>query len=77
MGFTLLAFDAPEGSVKALTDAAETLGVPLTVIEDTYEGGREQYEARLALVRPDQYCVWASDDAPESASAVLRRVCGL
>ncbi|MDE2969746.1 MAG: FAD-dependent monooxygenase, partial [Chloroflexota bacterium] len=76
-GFTLLAFDAPDGSAKAFTDAAESMGVPLKVVEDTCEDGREQYEARLILVRPDQYCVWAADEAPESAVAVLKKVCGL
>lgn len=77
LSFTLLAFGAPEGSAKAIADGAEALGVPMAVIEDTYEGGRENYEARLILVRPDQYCVWAEDEAPDDAAAVLKRVCGL
>ena len=77
IGFTLLAFGAPEGSAQAIADAAEALSAPLTVVEDTYEGGRENYEARLVLVRPDQYCVWADDDAPDDAVAMLKKVCGL
>ncbi len=77
IGFTLLAFGAPEGSAQAIADAAEALSAPLTVVEDTYEGGRENYEARLVLVRPDQYCVWAEDDAPDDAVAMLKKVCGL
>jgi hypothetical protein len=76
-GFTLLAFDAPEGSVQAFAAAAESLGVPFTAVEDTLDGGREQYEARLILVRPDQYCVWAENEAPGSAADVLKKVCGL
>ena len=77
IGFTLLAFGAPEGSAQAIADAAEALSAPLTVVEDTYEGGRENYEARLVLVRPDQYCVWADDAAPDDAVAMLKKVCGL
>ena len=77
MGFTLLAFDAPDGAARAFADAAGNMGVPLKVVEDTCEGGREQYESQLILVRPDQYVVWTGDEGPDDAAAVLRRVCGL
>ena len=36
----------------------------------------EQYEARLVLVRPDQYVVWADDEAPSDADALLERITG-
>lgn len=71
-GFTLLALDAAADAVVAFEQAAHDTGVPLTVIRDTRAGGRERYDARLVLVRPDQFVAWASDGV-EDAGAVLRR----
>ena len=75
-GFTLLAFDAGDNSVVAIEQAARALGVPLDVVRDSQGGGREGYEARLILVRPDQYAVWTGDQAPDDAAAMLRKVTG-
>jgi 4-hydroxyisophthalate hydroxylase len=75
-GFTLLAFDAPAESVQALETTAHANNVPLKVILDTFADGREQCEAHLVLVRPDQYVVWAADDAPSDAPALFARVAG-
>ncbi len=75
-GFTLLALDAEEQSVRALEDAAVRCKVPLKVIRDSCTGGREQYESRLVLVRPDQYVVWAADAAPTDARGLITRVAG-
>ena len=74
-GFTLLAFDADEASVTALERAAQTLHVPLTIIRDGYDGGREAYESRLILVRPDQHVAWAGDRCAD-ADALIRQVAG-
>jgi 2-polyprenyl-6-methoxyphenol hydroxylase-like FAD-dependent oxidoreductase len=76
-GFTLLAFDAPEGAIRAFENAAKKLGVPLSVIADSRSGGRQVYEAALILVRPDQYVVWAGEDAGPRAEAILRRATGM
>jgi len=75
-GFTLLAFDADDTSVQALSSAAQSARVPLKVVRDTTADGREKYEARLVLVRPDQYVVWAGHSAPADADAMVRRVTG-
>ena len=75
-GFTLLAFDAQDGAVAALQQAAKSLSVPLSVVRDTYEGDRAAYEARLVLVRPDQYVVWTGDEAPRDAAGLIRQVAG-
>jgi 2-polyprenyl-6-methoxyphenol hydroxylase-like FAD-dependent oxidoreductase len=57
-GYTLLAFGADDNerqrAVRAFESAAGALKVPLTVVRDSYEGGREIYESRFILVRPDQ-----------------------
>ena len=76
-GFTLLALDAPSPEVGSLTQAAADQKLPLKVIRDTYADGREQYESRLVLMRPDQYVVWAADAAPADPRALIRRVTGI
>jgi 2-polyprenyl-6-methoxyphenol hydroxylase-like FAD-dependent oxidoreductase len=75
-GFTLLAFDADDKGVAAIEQAAKPLGVPLKTVRDTRDGGREAYEARMILVRPDQYVVWLGDKAPDDPGAMLRKVTG-
>ncbi len=57
--FTLLAFDAEDGTVLAFSDAAKVLNVPLKVVRDSYRDGRKAYEASLILVRPDRYVAWS------------------
>jgi len=74
-GFTLLAFEPDEEPEDTFAAAADELGVPLKIVEDTREGGRERYGHSLVLVRPDQYVAWAGDDASD-AQAVLARAIG-
>jgi FAD binding domain len=58
-GFTLLANGAlereEESEIKA--DAA-ACGIPLTIVQLTDERLSALYEARLALIRPDQHVAW-------------------
>jgi hypothetical protein len=74
--FTLLAFDAADETVAAFATAAKTLGVPLAVVRDTYRDGRQAYEAKLILVRPDRYVAWAAPSPPADAAAILRKAIG-
>ena len=71
--FTLLAFGA-DG--RQFDDAGRSLRVPLKIVRDSYAGGREQYGARLVLVRPDQYVVWTGDAAPDDTGPLLGKVAG-
>lgn len=75
-GFALLAFGAGDADVAAFEDAAQKENVPFKVIRDSFDGGREAYESRLTLVRPDQYVVWTGDKAPSDAAALMRQVAG-
>ena len=73
--FALLAFDAADADVAAFEAAARALGATLKITRDTLGGGREDYEARLILVRPDQHIAWTGDTAPD-ARAILARALG-
>jgi 2-polyprenyl-6-methoxyphenol hydroxylase-like FAD-dependent oxidoreductase len=75
-GFTLLAFDADQATVAAFERAAATTHVPLTVVRDTFSGGREAYGKQLILVRPDQYIAWSGDRTPDDPAALLEEVTG-
>jgi 2-polyprenyl-6-methoxyphenol hydroxylase-like FAD-dependent oxidoreductase len=75
-GFTLLALDADDEAVRAIQASATAAGVPLDVVRDSLAGGREQYCARLVLVRPDQFVAWAGDVAPGDPDALLSTVTG-
>jgi 2-polyprenyl-6-methoxyphenol hydroxylase-like FAD-dependent oxidoreductase len=75
-GFTLLAFDAEDATVQAFEAAAHNLAVPLKVVRDSAGGGRERYEARLVLVRPDQFVAWTGDRAPADTVALIGKVVG-
>ncbi len=74
-GFALLAFGVPDSAVAPFEASAQARHIPLKVIRDSFADGREDYAARLVLVRPDQYVAWTGDNAPD-ADAVLRRVAG-
>jgi len=72
-GFTLI--DLTDGTAAtALEQAAARLGIPLRVIRDTASGGREKYEARLILVRPDQFVAYAGDNADDASDILMRAV---
>ena len=75
-GFTLLAFDATDAAVQAFEQAAAETDVPLKVVRDTYADGRTKYEARMILVRPDQFIVWIGDTAPADVGAIMRKIAG-
>ncbi len=61
-GFTLLAAaDADAGAVRQAEAEARSLGVPLTVVTPDGVDVVALYDARLALIRPDQYVAWRGD----------------
>ena len=75
-GFTLLDFGAALGTGADFERAARSLGAPLKVVRDASEAARAGYEARLVLVRPDQYVAWVGDAAPRDLEGLLTLVTG-
>ena len=49
--------------------------MPLKVVRDSYGGGREAYEARMILVRPDRYIAWTGISVSD-ATALLGKAVG-
>jgi 2-polyprenyl-6-methoxyphenol hydroxylase-like FAD-dependent oxidoreductase len=74
--FTLLAFDGEDQTVAAFEKAARSLGVPLKIVCDGYQGGRTAYEAKLMLIRPDRYIAWSGDRTPADAAAIIAQAVG-
>ncbi|SEO08603.1 2-polyprenyl-6-methoxyphenol hydroxylase [Duganella sp. CF517] len=76
-GYTLLATGGwtAADAAQASADAAQ-LGVPLHLYQPAYDGLALLYQARLALIRPDQHVAWRGDSWPHDGKALLRRVCG-
>jgi 2-polyprenyl-6-methoxyphenol hydroxylase-like FAD-dependent oxidoreductase len=75
-GFTLLSLDAEEADVALFEADAKKAGIPLTIVRDTFSDDRKEFDARLVLVRPDQFVVWAADGAPPDVTALLTKVTG-
>ena len=74
-GFTLLAFEdtaAPDLDIAML--GAREAGVPLQVVRLDDPALRDLYQAKRALIRPDQHVAWRGDKW--TASDVLRIVSG-
>ena len=72
-GYTLLVDrEGPFGEVSALQQAAARRQVPLTVVatEDPRFGAL--YQARYALVRPDQHVAWRGDRLPDPLELIDR-----
>jgi len=74
--FNLLAVEIEEMELKGFEAAARSLQVPLKVIRDSGRDGCAAYEARLALVRPDQFVGWTAMQAPGDPAAVLKKLTG-
>jgi 2-polyprenyl-6-methoxyphenol hydroxylase-like FAD-dependent oxidoreductase len=74
--FTLLSFNADDSTVHAFEQASGQRNVPLKIVRDTYGNGREAYESKLVLVRPDQFVAWCGDEGPEDVMALMGKVVG-
>jgi hypothetical protein len=79
-GFTLLVAGSPDDSDSALlelaTRAAAEANVPLTISAPDHKGLDELYEARFALIRPDQHVAWRGETWPDDGVNLFKRVSG-
>jgi len=75
-GLTLLAFDADHNVVEAFRRDAVRCNLPLKIVEDNLADGREDYAARLILVRPDQFVAWASSHLEAEPARLLKSCLG-
>ncbi len=75
-GMTLLLLDAEPASSGDFSRAAVALGIPLKVISDSRDGGRERYGVSQILIRPDQFVAWVGSDQVEDPVQILVRATG-
>ena len=75
-GFTLLVIDdRDEAGIDAMRTAATAGGIPLNVVRPKEPGIAELYQARYALIRPDQHVAWRGNVVGDAA-AIFRKVAG-
>ncbi|MGE4430999.1 MAG: FAD-dependent monooxygenase [Sphingobium sp.] len=73
--FTLLVMnEAAAQEAEAIVRDAQEAGIPLTLLSLPQAGLEELYEARMALIRPDQHVAWRGDHRP--ARAILEQITG-
>lgn len=76
-GFTLLAGrDAPPTEISRLQRAAAARSVPLKAVSLDDPRFPALYQARFALVRPDQHVAWRGDRLPHDCLDLIDRVRG-
>ena len=74
-GFTLLRINHDEPA-DALVEAAARRGIPLRLVSVQHDELPGMYEARSALIRPDQHVAWRGDVLPRDVDALLATVAG-
>ncbi|SCO84288.1 related to phenol 2-monooxygenase [Fusarium oxysporum] len=77
--WTLVLFDSQLPGLHHFVDAANQLGIPLSIVDLSEETqAKELYEKALVLIRPDQHAAWRADEVPsfEATRHVLLTVTG-
>ena len=74
-GFTLLITQGDAAAACGIEAAAARLGVPLAIVAPGDARLQRLYQARFALIRPDQHVAWRGDTAPD-LEPLLERVTG-
>lgn len=75
-GYTLLVLADEVEGVERFEAAARAQGLPLSIVKPGDPRLPRRYEARLALVRPDQHVAWRGDRAPDDVAALFARITG-
>lgn len=74
--FVLLMLEGQENDASSFSEAAKEIGMPLKIVQVDELQARVAYEKRYVLVRPDGHVAWRSNEIPNDAIAVLRKVSG-
>jgi 2-polyprenyl-6-methoxyphenol hydroxylase-like FAD-dependent oxidoreductase len=75
-GFTLLVTDVEDADAAAFAAAMARRSVPLKVLSPGDRRLRARYEARFALIRPDQHVAWRGDRLPADWPRFIDQVTG-
>ena len=76
-GFTLLVTDGSNNEeIERICDAARRTQVPLAALRPDEPALADLYEARYALIRPDQHVAWRGNSLPDDAAQLLLQVTG-
>ncbi len=75
-GFTLLVTEGDAEDGAAMTEAAGRLGIPLAALAPADRRLHKLYQARFALIRPDQHVAWRGDALPANPTELLLHVTG-
>ena len=74
--FTLLRLGGTTADTRALSDAAESRGVPMDIVDIDDIAVRDVYERDLILVRPDGHVAWRGDQVPENPVEIIDAIRG-
>lgn len=75
-GFTLLVTHGAYDDAERLAALAAERNIPLKILSLGDERLRARYEARFALIRPDQHVAWRGDEIPADMKSLLDTVTG-
>lgn len=75
-GFTLLMTDGNASEADAFLAKAKKHGVPVKFLTLPDSRLRGRYEARFALIRPDQHVAWRGNAIPDDADSLIATVVG-
>lgn len=74
--FTLLKFRSSAPGAAKLIEAADRMGVPITLLEIDDERARALYQRDLVLIRPDQHVCWRGNSVEGDPSHIVKTVAG-
>ena len=75
-GYTLLVTQGDTAGAEPLVAAASKLGIPLSVLAPGEARLATLYQARFALIRPDQHVAWRGARLPDDPGWLLDRLTG-
>ena len=63
-------------AIDGLVVAAESVGIPLKVLDVIEDAARDLYERDLAIIRPDQHVAWRGNQPPDDPEALWATITG-